>query len=195
MAWSLKNSGCSRAMMRSSPEQREPPAFLAAASGAGLVGHNSCVPGCCSPDGYSWVFSERRASSEARRFRRKGLDGTSRRVLRMVTRRPIHGTVLEVGGGIGGIQVELLKAGAVAATNVELIPTYETAARELLREAGLEDRVQRRVADFASAADGIEPADMVVMNRVVCCYPDMPRLVTAAANRTRDRLVISYPAS
>jgi methyltransferase family protein len=155
----------------------------------------SPVARCCSPAGYSRVFSERRAGSEARRYRRKGLDATSRRVFTVVTRQPVSGTVLEVGGGIGAIQIELLKKGAARATNVELAPTYETAAKALLREAGLEDRVERRVVDFVEASEGVEPADLVLMNRVVCCYPDMPRLVGAAAERTRDRLVISYPAA
>ena len=148
---------------------------------------------CCSPAGYRWVFSERRARADGERYRRRGLDTTSRRVLRMLSRPPLAGTVLEIGGGIGAVQLELLRMGAARATNIELIPTYEATAQALLREAGLEDRVQRRVMDFVTASDGVEPADVVVMNRVVCCYPDMPRLVGAAAERTRDRLVISYP--
>jgi hypothetical protein len=54
--------------------------------------------------------------------------------------RPVEGkTLLEVGGGIGAIEIELLKAGMARAINVELTPTYEAAARELLVEAGLTD--------------------------------------------------------
>jgi len=45
-------------------------------------------------------------------------------------------TLLEVGGGIGAIEIELLKAGMARAINVELTPTNEAAARELLVEAG-----------------------------------------------------------
>jgi magnesium-protoporphyrin O-methyltransferase len=153
------------------------------------------VSGCCPPEGYRRVFSETRAASEARRYRGKGLDPTSRRVLAVLTRKPVSGSLLEVGGGIGAIQLELLQTGARRAVNVELTPTYETAALTLLRESGLQDRVERRVADFVSLSDAIEKADVVIMNRVVCCYPDMPRLVGAAAERTEDRLVISYPRS
>src|SRR5437773_2487093 len=68
---------------------------------------------CCTPKGYRWVFSERSARAEAKRYRRKGLDATSRRISDFVNKQGVEGrTVLEVGGGIGAIQLELVRAGA-----------------------------------------------------------------------------------
>jgi len=152
------------------------------------------VSDCCSPRGYRWIFSERNARAEAKRYRRKGLDPTSRRIVEFLKQQDIVGrTVLEVGGGIGAIQIELLKAGAARAISVELTPTYEEAATDLLREAGLEDRVERRVMDFAEANGEVHEADIVIMNRVICCYPDMPRLAGAAAEHAREMLVLSFP--
>lgn len=149
---------------------------------------------CCSPKGYRRIFSERNARAEARRYRRQGLDSTSRRIVEFVRAQGIDGrTVLEVGGGIGAIQLELLKAGAARAVSVELTPTYEDAARELLDEAGLADRVERKVMDFAEAADDVDAADVVVLNRVICCYHDMPRLAGEAADHARQVLVLSFP--
>ena len=149
---------------------------------------------CCTPKGYRQIFSEKNAAGEARRYRRKGLDGTSRRIAHLLTERGVEGkTLLEVGGGMGAIEIDLLKAGIVRAVNVELTPTYEVAAGELLREAGLADRVERRVMDFAEAGTEVETADIVVLNRVICCYPDMPKLASAAAERTREVLVMSFP--
>ena len=149
---------------------------------------------CCSPKGYKWVFSERTARAEARRYRRRGLDGTSRQIVDFLKSQGVEGrTVLEVGGGIGAIQIELLKSGAAGAVSVELTPTYEEVASELVRELGLEGRVTRRVMDFAEANGQVEAADIVVMNRVICCYPDMPRLAGAAADHTTRLLVMSYP--
>ena len=103
--------------------------------------------------------------------------------------------MLEVGGGIGAIEIELLKAGVTSAVNVELTPTYEEAAGELLRETGLADRVERRVLDFVETGADVEAADFVVLNRVICCYPDMPRLTAAAAKRVRHTLVLTFPNS
>ena len=149
---------------------------------------------CCSPKGYRWVFSEKTARSEARRYRKKGLDGTSKQIFDFLMRQGVEGrSVLEVGGGIGAIQIELLKAGATRAVSVELTPTYEEEAIALLREAGLSDRVERKIMDFATAGAAVQSADIVIMNRVICCYPDMPRLAGAASDHAREMLVMSFP--
>jgi len=140
------------------------------------------------------MFSERGARGQARSYRRSGLDAGSRRIVALLKERGVEGlTLLEVGGGIGAIQIELLKAGLTRAVSVELTPTYEESATELLREAGFEDRVERKVMDFVNAGADIEAADIVVMNRVICCYPDLPRLAGAAADHARGLLVMSFP--
>ena len=149
---------------------------------------------CCSPKGYRWIFSERSARADAKRYRRKGLDSTSRRIVDFLKEQGVEGrTVHEVGGGIGAIQIELLKAGASRAVSVELTPTYEDVAADLLRENGLADRVERTVMDFAETAGRVSSADIVILNRVICCYPDMPRLTGAAADHARQLLVMSFP--
>jgi len=154
------------------------------------------VSDCCTPKGYRTIFSEKSARAEVRRYRSKGLDRLSRRIAELVKERGVEGrTMLEVGGGIGTIEIELLKAGVKHAVNVELTPTYEEAAGELLRETGLVDRVERRVMDFVETGADVEAADYVVLNRVICCYPDMPRLTAAAAERVRQRLVLTFPNS
>jgi 2-polyprenyl-3-methyl-5-hydroxy-6-metoxy-1,4-benzoquinol methylase len=149
---------------------------------------------CCTPRGYRLLFNEKSARAQARRYRRGGPDPTSRRLVDLLARRSLQGrTLLEVGGGVGAIQIELLKAGLAHVLSVELTPTYEEAAGELLRDAGFEDRVERRVVDFAEADAAVPEADIVVMNRVLCCYPDMPKLAGAAAGHARELLVMSFP--
>lgn len=127
----------------------------------------------------------------AQRYRRRGLDPTAR--LLFDATRGKGTTILEIGGGVGEIELELLRAGAQHATNVELTTVYDHEAEQLLEEAGLEGRADRRTGDLVSEPDLAEPADVVVMHRVVCCYPDMPALVGAASERTRRILALSFP--
>ena len=143
---------------------------------------------CCqAPSGYEELFSEKQAERDARSYRRKGLGVPAQWIVDVVRGQGLEGAaVLEPGGGIGAIQIELLKAGAARSTVVELSPAYEEVAAKLAREAGVAERVERHVGDFA--ADGTEPADVVVLHRVVCCYPDYERLLTAAARRRGGRL-------
>ena len=152
------------------------------------------MSGCCHPRGCDSFFGERFARRAAKRYRKRGLDSTARRIVEFLAERGIEGaSVLEVGGGVGGLQIELLKRGANRTINLELSPAYEGEAQALLTEAGLADRVERRLHDIAVGADGVEPADAVVLHRVVCCYPDYERLLGAAAGRARRLLVFSYP--
>jgi magnesium-protoporphyrin O-methyltransferase len=102
-------------------------------------------------------------------------------------------TVLEIGGGLGEIQLELLRRGAASATNLELSPSYEAEASRLIHDAGLTGRVSRRIVDVAADPAAVEPADLVVLHRVVCCYPDHAALLGAAASHARHRLVFSFP--
>lgn len=101
--------------------------------------------------------------------------------------------VLEVGGGVGEMQIELLESGASSAVNIELSDSYEPFARDLATERGLVERMSRRTGDFVALADDIEPADIVLLNRVVCCYPFMAKMVNAAADKTNRFLGLVFP--
>ena len=115
-------------------------------------------------------------------------------MVEFLERRGIEGaSVLEVGGGVGEIQIELLKRGAARAVNLELSPAYDAEASLLLQEAGLQDRAERRLHDIAVDPQDVEPADVVVLHRVVCCYPDYERLLGAVAAHARRLVVFSYP--
>ena len=147
---------------------------------------------CCARPGYARLFDERQARRDARRYRRKGLDPAARWIADVARAEGIGGAVvLEPGGGVGALQIELLKSGAGRSTIVELSDQYEEEAARLAREAGVEARMHRRLGDFSS--NDQEPADVVVMHRVVCCYPDHAQLLGAAADRARRLLVFTYP--
>lgn len=101
--------------------------------------------------------------------------------------------MLDVGGGVGMLALELLERGAARATTVELSGGYEDAAAALLAEHRLAERAERRVGDFVREADVVEPHDVVVLHRVVCCYPDAEALVAAASRHARESLLLTYP--
>ena len=150
--------------------------------------------GCCDPRGCDQFFGSRFARRTARRYRRRGLDKVAGRMVGFLERSGVDGaTVLELGGGVGAIQIELLERGAARAVNLELSPSYDREAGLLLRERGFEGRVERRLHDLAAAPGAIERADVVVLHRVVCCYPDYERLLRAAAAHAGRLLVFSYP--
>jgi 2-polyprenyl-3-methyl-5-hydroxy-6-metoxy-1,4-benzoquinol methylase len=152
------------------------------------------VASCCDPSGYERIFGNRFARSLARRYRRRGLGRSEQRLVDFCADRGLEGaTVLEIGGGIGELQLELLRRGAAETTNLELVDSYDEQANQLAASAGVADRVHRRRVDIAVSPDEVEMADIVVLHRVVCCYPDYERLLTAAADHARRVLVFSHP--
>ena len=150
------------------------------------------MAGCCTQSETSRLFNRRVAANDARRYRRRGLAGTERTLTELAG--DVRGSsVLDVGGGIGAIELELLQAGAARATSIELSGAYETEAEALLAERGFADRVDRRVGDFVADGASVEQHDVVVLHRVVCCYPDVDSLIGEAADHTRRTLLLTYP--
>ena len=152
------------------------------------------MSGCCDPRGCNDMFGPRFARHSASRYRKRGLDKTAARMVAYLVERGIDGaSVLEIGGGVGDIQLELLGKGASRTTNLELVDAYDTDATDLAETAGMRDRMTRRQVDIAATPDKVEAHDIVVLHRVVCCYPDYERLLTAAADHAKRLLVFSHP--
>jgi magnesium-protoporphyrin O-methyltransferase len=149
---------------------------------------------CCEPGRYDRMFGSGFSRHLARRYRRRGLDRTAARMVEFLSSHGVEGaSVLEIGGGVGDIQLELLRRGAARATSLELAGSYDADAAALAAEAGMTDRISRRHVDLASSPEAVEAHDIVVLHRVVCCYPDYERLLGAAADHARRLLVFSHP--
>jgi SAM-dependent methyltransferase len=152
------------------------------------------VSRCCSPGVYEDFFDEKLARRDADEYRRKGLSKPSEAFVDLVASAGIAGaSVLEIGGGTGTVEIELLGRGATRTTNVEISPGYETEARNLLRERGLEDRVERVVGDLVEEPGLAPDADVVVLHRVVCCYPNYAALLETASAKARRVIAFSFP--
>ena len=152
------------------------------------------MTGCCARHGQDELFGAKSAARDARRYRRNGADKMARSLARRAAARGVAGaTVLEIGGGVGQVLLELLRSGAASGEVVELVPEYEEHVHELAREAGLADRVAFRTADLVADPSAARPADVVVMNKVVCCTPDGVELAGIAASLTGRTLALSYP--
>ena len=140
------------------------------------------------------MFKPRVARRSLKRHRKKGLDDLERRMVAAASGPGLDGVrVLEIGGGIGTLQAELLDRGADQGEVVELVSAWEPYARELARERRIEERTSFRVADVLGRPESVEEADIVVLNRVVCCSPDGIALAAQAAHLARRTLVLSFP--
>ena len=149
---------------------------------------------CCAGDEYFEIFDRRSAEGDRRRYERNGPDGTTATLLELLGERDVAGaSLLDIGGGIGVVDHELLAAGAARAVLVDAAAPSLEEAREIAARRGTADRLTAVRADFARRADEFEPADVVTLDRVVCCYPDAGALVGAAADHARRLLGLVLP--
>lgn len=150
---------------------------------------------CCAADLESG-FDEEVAARDLAAHRRTGLLTDQRRLLAALLADGVEDrTVLDIGGGIGAIHHDLLRAGARSVTDVDGSTAYLRAAQQEAQRQGHLDRISYRHGDFVQLADGIGPADIVVLLRVLCCYPDMPALVRESARKAERTYGIIYPRS
>jgi magnesium-protoporphyrin O-methyltransferase len=148
----------------------------------------------CGCDGQFSVFDRRAAEQDRARYRRSGADRTTRMLLDLLEPYVSPGsTVLDIGGGIGVSDQELLRAGAARAVLVEASPDYLQAARDEARTSGTIDRMRFVEGDFVRQAAVVDPAEIVTLDRVVCCYPDAVSLVGSSARMARTAYGLVFP--
>lgn len=149
-----------------------------------------CSEFCSAADGQ---FSTRRAESDLKGYRRKGPNPTTRLIRDLVRDAGGGRTLLDIGGGIGALTFELMSIGFSRATILDASRAFVDAARSEVDRRGQSARISVEHGDFAAAGGSIPQADVVVMDRVICCYPSYPRLLGEALEHSRHLLGLSYP--
>ncbi len=149
---------------------------------------DSCTCGCPN------TFSTKDAEGDLKRYLKQGPDGTTRTLIDAIVAEGIDGaTLLDIGGGVGAIPLELLAAGAASATAVDATEAYVGVARGEAERRGYGDRTSARAGDFVDLASEIEPADVVTLDRVVCCDPNLLGLLGPAAECAKRMVGLVYP--
>jgi hypothetical protein len=150
---------------------------------------------CCRPDAaLDDMFDVRMARHDLKKYRKTGAEPTAKALINLLRERGVKGaTLLDVGGGVGAIHHELLDAGAASAVHADASSQYIAVARDEAERRGHSDRVNFVVGDFVAQAPVIAKADIVTLDRVICCYPDMPALVRESASRAKKFYGASFP--
>jgi tRNA1(Val) A37 N6-methylase TrmN6 len=149
---------------------------------------------CCSHCAATALhFGAKAAENDRARYQRRGPDPTTKLILEQL--RPIArpgDTLLDVGGGIGVIGLELQTSGLQEIVLVDAAPSYLAAAERLFANAASSAQFRVMPGDFADLVPPLT-ADIVTLDRVVCCYPDYSALLERAAASARGTLALSFP--
>ena len=129
-----------------------------------------------------------------RRFKKNGFEPAQKQLLAGIEQAGFTGaTILEIGSGVGYLHQTLLERGAASATGIDLAPDMVAEAQAWAEERGLGERTIYHVGDFISLANEIAPADMTLLDKVVCCYPDADGLVHTSLQNTQRVYGLIYP--
>lgn len=149
---------------------------------------------CASKSGEAARFFSWFARRSGVHYRKKGLGKTQRQLLDALIGAGVDGaSVLDIGCGVGYLHHSLLKAGADRATGVDLSEKMLSEARALANEQALSERVDYRLGDFVLIGCDIPDADITLLDKVVCCYPDSQTLVSRSLEKTRKLYALTYP--
>ncbi len=148
----------------------------------------------CQCDPIASRFDEAYAAEKLELYRSAGADPSSRALIEAISTHDVRGrTLLDIGGGVGAIQHELLRRGLDSVQEVEASPAYGAACRTEAERLGHADRIRHLSGTFASVADAVDPADIVTLNRSVCCWHDPLTLLDQAAAKSRWLFGLVYP--
>ena len=152
------------------------------------------MPCCCNhARGADRLFSLF-ARRYRKRYQKKGLEKSQRHLIEGLKKAGVAGaSILEIGSGVGYLHQSLLRAGATRAVGIDLSEKMLSEAHILAQENGLSDRVEYRHGDFVELADTITDADVTILDKVVCCYPDAEALVKHSLAKTRRVYALTYP--
>jgi magnesium-protoporphyrin O-methyltransferase len=150
---------------------------------------------CCQCRGIESQFNEKYVVGALERYRKKGPSKTTRLLIDGLKAEGVAGmTLLDIGGGIGAVQHELLESGGVQRTlNVEASSAFLDAAKTEAERQGHADRIRHYHGDFVVLAADIPAADIVTLDRVICCYEDMRQLVGLSTARAGRLYGVVYP--
>ena len=104
-------------------------------------------------------------------------------------------TFLDIGGGIGAIQHEFLSIDGTSGVGVDASRSYLAKAQEESKRRGTTNRITQHFGDFVEIAPSVAEADVVTLDRVLCCYDDILPLVDHAASHAKEVVGLVYPKS
>ena len=150
--------------------------------------------GCCQCQGIENMFDKKAAKRQLKRYLKKGPSKTTSMLLNAIHKEGVHGlNFLDIGGGIGAIQYDLIKAGASGGTSIEASSAYIDVVTDEILQNGLVERVNFKHGDFTKMAFDVDSADIVTLDKVICCYDDMSELVGLSSKLAQKIYAVIYP--
>ncbi len=149
---------------------------------------------CKDCKGIEDYFDEKHVTQYHEKYKRNGPHEITRDLVDALLKQDVKGkTLLDIGGGTGGIQHALLKAGLQSVVSVDASEDFIEVGKREARDQGHLDQIEYHYGDFVELAPKISNADIVTMDKVICCYADMENLVKLSSSHSAQIYGLVYP--
>lgn len=149
---------------------------------------------CCGHANAAIGLFSRLARYYRLRYQILGLEKTQCQLVAGLAKVGYQGaSLLEIGCGVGYLHQWLLEKGASKAVGVDLSPSMLAEAEKLASKRGLTGRARYLQGDFLEISDTLETADITLLDKVICCYPDAQSLLACALSHTHKAIALTYP--
>lgn len=149
---------------------------------------------CCHADDYAGLFDHQKAMEDLNDYRDHGVKKSSQPLFDVLEKIPVKDlTLLDVGGGIGAVIFEMFKRGIRYAVLNDISAAYVTQFRNESLRQNVARKSTSQIGDFTSVHKDIEDADLVTLDKVICCYSDYRSLVQLSSSKARKWYAINLP--
>lgn len=151
---------------------------------------------CCrstSNKGIDKFFSKQARKFE-KKLSRKGLEKSQKHLMEGLLKAGIEKrSILEIGCGTGHLHLGLLNQGAESALGVDISKEMIAYAQSNAQKNGLQEKTQYKNVDFLEVHPDIPNHDITILDKVICCYPDMDRLTAESIQKTKRVYAFTLP--
>ncbi len=139
-------------------------------------------------------FDLKNARKELHHYKKKGAITSTRLLIDALKSLEVNGkSLLDIGGGVGIIQHELFGHGLSRSVQVDASRAYLEVSRDESARLGFDDQTEYHYGDFVDLSPDLPDADLVTLDRVICCYPHMPELIAASTSKAKTWYGVVYP--
>ncbi|NNE36429.1 MAG: class I SAM-dependent methyltransferase [Rhodothermales bacterium] len=148
---------------------------------------NQCI-------GVEEEFDATVAKRQLKRYVRRGPKRTTEWLIRAILDRKLaEPSLLDIGGGVGEIQHEIAESGSGAVTSVDASSAYLDQSRLEAERRGYRDRATYVFASFTDVHEDVSAADVVTLDRVICCFDNVEDLVGRSVQKAKRLYGLVYP--
>lgn len=139
-------------------------------------------------------FSGKRARKKYKKYLKSGADQSTKKLIAAIIEKNVEGaTLLDIGGGLGAIHHELIEAGVSHAKCADASSDYISISKKEGERRNHSDKLSYHFGNYLDGASEIGNAEIVTLDKVICCFDDMKELVNISSSNATRYYALIFP--